>query len=71
MIERVEKSDYILVVHVLQESELAKRALGMGSCLKRTIKLLDGDLCVRDRVYGRATNNRIKSYSARVCFSLT
>lgn len=68
MVERVKQSDNVLVVHVLQQPQLAERSFGMGGSLKRTIKFLDGYLCVGYSVdCGTAKiNNRMKSSSARV-----
>lgn len=68
VVERVEQSDDVLMVHVLQQPQFAESSLGMGGSLKRTIKFLDGYLCVGYSVYCRTAkiNNRMKSSSARV-----
>jgi hypothetical protein len=49
------KETYILVVHVLQESEFAIRPLGVNGRLERTVQLLDGHPLVARRLDGSAS----------------
>lgn len=54
MVEGVEQSDDVLVVHVLQQPKLAKRPLGMRRGLKGTIQLLNGHFRVCNCIYSGA-----------------
>lgn len=54
MIEGIKQSDYIFVIHMLEQSQFAKGPLGMSRSLKRTVELLNCHFGVCDSVYSRA-----------------
>lgn len=54
MVESVEKSDDVLMVHVLEQTELAERSLCMSRRLEGTVKFLDRNLGIVGRVDGGA-----------------
>lgn len=45
MIKRIQKPDYVLVIHVLEQSQFTKSTLGMSCRLKRAIQLFNGHFC--------------------------
>lgn len=60
VVKRIEETNYVLMVHVLQQTQLSESSLSMRSCLKGSIKFLDGHLHVREFVSRRAAKTIIE-----------